>query len=42
MDAIAIFLYVSQSFDPDWDLAYSELQKLNYEYDASLFTCKVK
>ena len=37
---LELFLYASQTYKPDWELVYKELQKLD-NYDASMFTCRV-
>ena len=37
---IELFQYASQTYKPDWEMIYRELQKLD-SYDASMFTCKL-
>ncbi len=37
---LELFLYASQTYKPDWELVYKELQKLD-SYDASMFTCNL-
>ena len=37
---LELFLYASQTYEPNWELVYKELQKLD-SYDASMFTCRV-